>query len=157
MKHTMRLPHLFIRPHHFGITLTRLVVGSIWLAGATYNALVTWAMSDPYGWIADDSVIPLWRWFFTNVVERQPELWTALLIAGELLLGVLTLGRSRWAQFGLLGGAIFSVVLFSLGTPYTLMMGPYAVFLIWLSRHDAEDGVLHLLWPRHQPAREVGQ
>jgi hypothetical protein len=145
MAHATGSSHVLERPRDHANTLIRFLVGGIWVAGAAWNAFVTWSMTDPYSWLADDSVIPLWRWFFTDIVERQPDLWTALLIAGEVTLGLLTLGRNRWARMGLLGGALFSLLLFSLGTLYTLMMGPYALLLIWLSRHEHHRSVRDLM------------
>ncbi len=149
MAHATGSPQVFHRSHNHAQTLARLLVGGIWLAGAAWNTFVTVSMADPYGWLADDSVVPLWRWFFTDVVEQHPGMWTALLIAGELCLGLFTLGRGRRAQMGLLGGALFSMLLFSLGTPYTLMMGPYALLLLWLSRQEAREGLIDMLrWRR---------
>ena len=116
--------------------LTRLAVGLIWLGGAAFNLLVTWRMADPFGWLAEGSWLAPWRWFFGEVVGAHPAPWTALLIAGEIGLGVLTLGRGTRARLGLAAGALFSVFLFSLGTSYTLMMGPYALLLGWLARHE---------------------
>ena len=150
MAHATGTTHLLERPRHHTVTLLRLVAGGTWLAGAAWNAFVTWGMADPYGWLADGSVIPLWRWFFTDVVEQQPGMWTALLIAGEITLGLLTLGRDRRARLGLQGGALFSLLLFSMGTPYTLMMGPWAVLLYWLSRQETRhNSLLDLMRVHH--------
>ena len=124
-------------PHRRGLSgagVARTVVGTIWLAGAVFNALVTLRMEDPYGWIADESRLGVYRWFFGEVVGAHPAVWTVLLIAGEAALGVLTLARGGWATLGLVGGVLFSAFLFSLASPYTLMMGPYALLLAWLGR-----------------------
>jgi hypothetical protein len=132
----VRSTGVFHRPSLDLPTTLRIVVGLVWLAGAAWNLLVTWRMDDPYGWLADAARVAPWRWFFAEVVEAHRMLWTALLIMGETVLGVLTLGRRRWARLGLAAGALFSAALFSFGTPYTLMMGPYALLLAWLWRHE---------------------
>jgi hypothetical protein len=119
-----------------GIPIARIAVGGIWLAGAAFNAFVTRRMEDPYGWLADGSPVPIYRWFFGDVVGAHPTAWTVALAAGEATIGALTLCRGRWAQLGLAGGALFSALLFSLATPYTLVMGPYALFLAWLARQE---------------------
>lgn len=144
MIHSLASHRIWHRPHSAMLAFLRFVVGGIWLAGAAFNAFVTWSMSEPYAWLADDARTAPWRWFFRDVVAQQPEVWTALLIAGELTLGGLTLSRGRWAQAGLIGGVLFSVMLFSFGTAYTLMMGPYALLLYWLYRHDDRHSVLDL-------------
>lgn len=115
--------------------IARVVVGLIWLAGAAFNALVTLRMSDAFAWL-EESPVPVYRWFFGDVVGAHPAVWTVLLAFGELVLGVLTLARGGWARFGLAGGALFSALLFSLGTVYTLVMGPYALLLARLARWD---------------------
>lgn len=117
-----------------GVTIARVTVGGIWLAGAAWNALVTTRMDGPYEWLAEGSPIPLYRWFFGDVAGAHPTFWTLALAAGEATIGALTLSHGRWARLGLGCGALFSAFLFSLATPYTLIMGPYALFLTWLSR-----------------------
>lgn len=131
--------------------IARIAVGLMWLAGAAFNLLVTLRMANPFGWLADGSKVTAWRWFFGDVVETHLTwLWIALLIAGETALGVLTLARHGWARLGLAGGALFSVVLFSFGTSYTLMMGPYALLLAWLARYQYCRSVVDLLHGQHQ-------
>lgn len=116
--------------------IARIVVGLIWLAGAVWNLTVTLRMADPFGWLAEGSWFAPWRWFFGDIVQSRPAFWTVLLISGEAALGALTLARHGWARLGLAGGALFSIALFSFGTSYTLMMGPYALLLAWLARHQ---------------------
>ena len=131
--------------------IARIAVGLIWLAGAAFNLLVTWRLADPFGWLAEGSWFAPWRWFFGEVAGARPGFWIALLVAGEVTLGTLTLGRGRWARLGLAGGALFSIFLFSLGTTYTLMMGPYALLLAWLARHRFSHNALDLVrggWSR---------
>lgn len=63
-------------------------------------------------------------------------MWTIGLIAGEAALGILTLVCGRWGRTGLIGGALFSLFLFSLAVPYTLVMGGYALLLGWLAYRE---------------------
>lgn len=132
----MDLPRVRHRSGADGVAVARIAVGGVWLAGAAWNALVTRRMEDPYGWLADGSPVPVYRWFFGDVVSAHPTSWTMALAVGEASVGALTLRRGRWARLGLAGGALFSALLFSLATPYTLMMGPYALFLAWLARKE---------------------
>lgn len=118
-----------------GANTTRIVVGLIWLAGAAFNAFVTMRMAEPFGWLESSPVAP-YRWFFRDVVGPRPEPWTALLVAAEATMGILTMARGRWARLGLGLGALFSAFLFTLATPYTLVMGAYAALLAWLARKE---------------------
>jgi hypothetical protein len=86
--------------------------------------------------LAGDIPVPVYRWFFRDVAGSHPRPWTLALVAGEAMLGVLTLARGHWSRVGLVGGALFSLFLFSLGTVYTLMMGQYAALLGWLAKRD---------------------
>ena len=115
--------------------IARIAVGLIWLAGAAFNALVTMRMAEPFDWLESSPVAP-YRWFFRDVAGARPELWTALLVAAEATMGILTLARGRWARLGLGLGALFSAFLFTLATPYTLIMGAWATLLAWLARKD---------------------
>lgn len=116
--------------------VARIAVGLIWLAGAAFNALWTMRHLNLYQGFADDSPLAVYRWLFGDVVGAHPAVWTVLLVIGEAILGLLTLGKGRWAKLGLAGGAIWSALLFPLLWPYTLMMGPYALLLAWLARKD---------------------
>ena len=116
----------------------RFGVGLIWIAGAVFNAVWTLGNTSFLGdeGIARDAGLPIYRWFFGDVVSAAPVMWTLLLIAGELVLGALTLASGRSARLALWGGALWSLWLFPMLWPYTIMMGPYAAFLLWLARGD---------------------
>ncbi len=130
-------PHL--RSGARGLAIGRVAVGATWLAGAVFNLTVTRGMHDPYAWLAEGSAVPVYRWFFGDIVAANPTFWTVALALGEAALGVLTLAPGRLATIGLAGSAVASLFLFSLATPYTMMMGPYALFvllLLWAHRHS---------------------
>lgn len=118
------------------LPIARVVAGCIWLGGAVFNALVTSRLDAPYAWLADGSRVAGVRWFFGDIVAARPEAWTVALAIGEACLGGLTLSRGRRAWPGLAGGAAFSVLLFALVTPYTVVMGPYGLYLAWLAREQ---------------------
>jgi hypothetical protein len=117
-----------------------MVVGLIWIAGAVYNALWTLRHTEFFGdeGIARDATLPVYRWFFGDAVAAAPVAWTLVLIAGEVTIGVLTLGTGIRAKIGLWGGLLWSLWLFLMLWPYTIMMGPYALLPAWLLR-DAHD------------------
>lgn len=127
--------------------MLRFGVGLVWIAGAVFNAVWTLGNTSFLGdeGLAREASLPIYRWFFGDVVSAAPVIWTLLLIGGELALGALTLASGRAARFGLWGGALWSLWLFPMLWPYTIMMGPYAVILAWLARGDLRwsvpDGV----------------
>ena len=131
----MATTHVSIPAPSGWMHFSRLLIGVIWLAGAAFNALVTLRMTHAYEWL-EQSPIPIYRWFFRDIVAVRPVFWTVLLITGELLIGALTLARGGWAKLGLAGGALFSALLFSFASSYTIIMGPYAILLAWLSRKE---------------------
>ena len=96
---------------------------------------MTLRMSNPFEWL-EESRVRVYRWFFGDVVSAHPAFWIVLLVAGELALGLLTLAGGGWARPGLAGGALFSALLFSVGSVYTLIMGPYALLLAFLARRE---------------------
>jgi hypothetical protein len=59
--------------------------------------------------------IPFYRWFFTQVLARNPVPFILLLIAFETLVGVLTLSRGRWVKLGLGLGAAFCLLIAWIG------------------------------------------
>ena len=113
-------------------------------------------MDEPYIWI-EESPIPIHRWFFGDIVAGNPRFWTVVLVVAELLLGFLTLARRGWAKAGLIGGALFSLFLFTFAIPYTIMMGPYAVFLAWLARKEHRRSILEIgEFAKRRPAHSSG-
>ena len=118
-----------------GQRYARMLVGAIWLGGVFFNLVWTLRQSDPWVWL-EESPVPVYQWFFGDVVNRNPAAWTLALIAGEGALGVLTLSHGRRARIGLICGALFSAFLFSFALPYTVIMGGYALLLGWLARRE---------------------
>lgn len=115
--------------------LARNLVGATWLGGAIFNALWTVRQSNPWLWL-EESPLPIYEWFFGEVVGKNPAAWTIGLIVGEIALGVLTLAHGKWRQIGLICGALFSAFLFSLAVPYTLTMGGFVLLLGWLAHRE---------------------
>lgn len=137
-----------MQPASKPVDILRSVVGVIWLAGAVFNLAVTLQMNDPYVWIVEESCVAFWRRFFGEVVDENLLFWTVMLIIGEATLGVLTLARNGWAKAGLIGGAMFSAMLFFFGSVYTLVMGPYALLLVWLATHPFRRSIVDIVTRR---------
>ncbi|MDR7328342.1 hypothetical protein [Corynebacterium guangdongense] len=81
---------------------------------------VNWvlAMTKPHLFVglgADASLLPLYEWFFTDIIARAPQAVGILAGTGEIVLGVLMLAKGRWAALGLLGGIVFLLLITPLG------------------------------------------
>ncbi len=123
-----------------------MLIGATWLAGAAFN--VGWTLRNPDSVgsdLARNVTLPGYHWFFAEVVALHPRFWIVLLILGEAILGLMTLGKDRVAQVGLVGSALWSVCLFFLLWPYTLMMGAFAFVPAWLLRYEHRQSALDLL------------
>lgn len=127
-----------------GADVARMAVGLVWIAGALVNTIVTLRMAEPYAAFAGDAQLQSYRWFF-SIVSDHPRFWTVLLIAAELVLGVLTLSKGSRAKVGLIGSVAWSLWLFPLLWPYTLMMGPYALVPARLLRRGQDVSLLDLV------------
>lgn len=116
----------------------RMSIGTIWLAGASFNAFWTFRHASAFtDDLASAATFAVYRWFFGEVVAASPAFWIVMLIFGEFALGMLTLGGGTLARIGLAGSVLFSLFLFIIIWPYTLMMGMFALVALWLlrSRH----------------------
>jgi hypothetical protein len=110
----------------------RRSVALVWLGGAAVNAFWTVRNANFYGDFEELSPVPLIGRFFADVVSVHPVVWTWLLVAFEVGLGILMLGRGRLATLGVLGSTLWSGFLFFVAWPWTLMMGPYTLLNAWL-------------------------
>lgn len=77
----------------------------------------------------DTPLIPLYGWFFQNIVAPAPQLTGIFAAAGESALGLLILMGGRRAQVGLLGAIIFLILI----TPLGIWTLPNPVLAIWFS------------------------
>jgi hypothetical protein len=65
-----------------------------------------------------DPVVPLYAWFFANVVAAAPAAWGLAVVAFETAVGALLLGRGRAARWGVVGAVAFLIGITPLG-PWT--------------------------------------
>jgi hypothetical protein len=57
----------------------------------------------------NDAIVPLYRWFFENVVALAPPLFGLLAAAYEVAIALLMLSKGRYAKWGLIGGIVFLI------------------------------------------------
>ena len=100
-----------------------------------------------------NSFIPLYRWFFTEVLALYPVPFIFLLIGFETAVGVLTLSQGRWVKFGLGLGALFCLGIAWIG-PEGVWMPAVALAPLVLLRKDFPASVISMLRSRlAAPAR----
>lgn len=125
--------------------VTRGMIALGWIAGALYNATSTVRHPELLADMFATSPLPLYRWLFDTVAKPHLVFWTWMVVAGEMIIGILMLARGTWARLGLLGSMLWSAFLFPLSWPYTLMMGPYALLNAWLLRRTYDRSLLDAL------------
>lgn len=96
---------------------------------------------------ADAPLIPLYGWFFQNVVAPAPQIIGVLAAAGEIAVGLLILSGGRRAKLGLAGAIVFLIVITPLGI-WTLPNPVLAAGLAWLLTREHPRNMLQLF---HSP------
>jgi hypothetical protein len=95
---------------------TRLFVGFFFLLMAL-GVNLTMLLTDPNLYIMAGSaaLLPVYRWFFTQVLAIAPVPFVIALIVFEISVGVSILSRGKWVKYGLIAGALFSIGMAPLG------------------------------------------
>lgn len=122
--------------------------------------LMAWGVNFPmmlydptlYPLAGANAFIPLYRWFFTQVLALYPVPFILLLIGFETAVGVLTLSRGRWVKAGLVSGALFCLGIAWIGIEGVWMPAvaiaplvmvrqefPVSVLDLWRSRFSKAD------------------
>ena len=96
----------------------------------------------------NDALIPLYRWFFENVVAVAPPLF-GLLVAIALLM----LSKGRYVKWGLIGGIIFLIAITPLGV-WTLANPILAVATAYLLTKEYERSLPEMLRLTARPRRQ---
>src|SRR5215213_7329986 len=103
----------------------------------------------------NDAIIPLYRWFFENVVALAPPLFGLLAAAYEITIALLMLSKGRYARWGLIGGIIFLIGITPLGV-WTLANPVMAVAMAYLLTREYHRSLPEMLRSALRPGRERG-
>ena len=117
--------------------------------------LMAWGVNFPmmlydpalYPLAGANSFIPLYRWFFTEVLARYPVPFILMLIGFETAVGVLTLSQGRWVKLGLGLGALFCLGIAWIG-PEGVWMPAVAIAPLVMLRKDFTVSVIGMLRSR---------
>ena len=108
----------------------------------------------------NDALIPLYRWFFENIVAA-PSLFGLLAAAYEVAIALLMLSKGRYVKWGLIGSIVFLIAITPLGV-WTLANPILAVAMTYLLTKEYEWSLSETLrlparprrqqrWERRQP------
>jgi hypothetical protein len=92
----------------------------------------------------DDALIPLYRWFFEDVVALAPPLFGLLAAAYEVAIALLMLNRGERVKWGLIGGIVFLIGITPLGA-WTLANPVMALALALLLRKEYDRSFAQML------------
>lgn len=117
--------------------------------------LMAWGVNFPmmlydpmlYPLAGANSFIPLYRWFFTQVLALYPVPFILLLIAFETMVGALTLSQGRWVKMGLGLGALFCLGIAWIGIE-GVWMPTVAIAPLVMLRKDFHISTLSMLRSR---------
>ena len=90
-----------------------------------------------------NALLPLYRWFFSEVLARYPLPFVTALIFFETTLGILILSRGRAVRLGLIAASLFCLFLTPVGIEE--LTAPLLIFPFFLLlRADFPDPAVHL-------------
>ena len=100
----------------------------------------------------NDAIVPLYRWFFENVVALAPPFFGLLAAAYEMSIALLMLSGGRYAKWGLIGGIVFLVGITPLGV-WTLANPLLAAAMALLLRRDYDRSLPEMVRSSPGPSR----
>lgn len=92
----------------------------------------------------NDAIIPLYRWFFENVVALAPPLFALLAAAYEITIALMMLSKDKYVKWGLIGGIVFLIGITPLGV-WTLANPILALTLAYLLTREYDRSLLEML------------
>jgi hypothetical protein len=138
-----------------GTEVFRAVNGLYFLVMALgVNLFSTLRGSSVYSDMADLAVLRPYEWLLRDVIQPVATPFTLLLIAFEVTVALLMLGKARAVKPGLLAAIVFQLALIPGLGLYGLVNIPVAAGQVWLLRHDFDRTVPEVLgswWAAHRP------
>ena len=124
----------------------RVFVGLFFLIMAVgVNVVLVLVAPDQFVALGTDApVVPLYRWFFENVVALAPPLFGLLAAAYEITIALMMLAKGRYVKWGLIGGIVFIIAITPLGT-WTLGNPIMALALAYLLTKEYDRTFLEML------------
>jgi hypothetical protein len=130
----------------------RILVGIFFLIMALgVNVVLVLVAPDQFVVLGTDaSVVPLYRWFFENVVAVAPRVFGLLAAAYEITIAFMILSKGQYVRWGLIGGIAFLIGITPLGV-WTLGNPIMALALAVLLRREYARSLAEMLRLRARP------
>ena len=136
----------------------RILLGIFFLVMAIgVNVVLVMIAPDQFVAIGtDDALIPLYEWFFENIVVLAPPLFGLMAAAYEVTIALMMLSRGRFVKWGFIGGIVFLIGITPLNT-WTLINPILAAAMVILLRRDYDRSFVEMLHPVVAGGREVSR
>ena len=124
----------------------RIVAGLFFLAMAL-GVNLTLILVDVgfYVTYGSQALLPVYRWFFREVVALSPTFFALLLVVYEVTVGILMLNKGRYVQLGLAGGILFLLAITPLSLETLGNIG-MAAALTLLLRQEYDRTLIDMIW-----------
>ena len=121
---------------------TRIFIGVFFLIMAL-GVNGTFLFNDPgaYVQMGADALVPLYRWFFTEVMAAAPAPFVAALILYEAAAGLLILSKGKAVRIGLIMAAVFCVGVAGCGL-YAVTSPVFGLAIALLLRHSYDRSLV---------------
>src|SRR5829696_4441293 len=103
----------------------------------------------------NDALIPLYRWFFENVVALAPPLFGLLAAAYEITIALMMLSKDKHVKWGLIGGIVFLIGITPLGV-WTLANPVMSAAMAYLLTKEYHRSLPEMLRSALRPRRRRG-
>jgi hypothetical protein len=133
----------------------RIVAGLFFLAMAL-GVNLTLILVDVGFYVAygSQAFLPLYRWFFREIVALNPTFFAILLVVYEFTVGILMLNKGLYVRLGLAGGILFLLAITPLGLETLGNIG-MTVALALLLRQEYDRTLIDILWKPRALARAL--
>lgn len=126
----------------------RVLWGLVFIASSVVNLTVTLPNPDFYRTFAELTFFPFYRWLILNVAIPNATLITALVVAFEFAVGVMTLSKGRWVRWGLIGTGVWVVFIAPAMGWYTIWSPVFLIIPVFLMRYRYDRSLLGLVLRR---------
>ncbi len=100
----------------------------------------------------DAAIVPLYEWFFENVVAVAPPVFGVLAASYEIAIALMMLSREKYVKWGLIGGIVFLLGITPLGI-WTLANPILAIAMAYLLTKEYDRSLLEMLHLTTRPRR----
>ena len=130
----------------------RIFLGTFFLVMAIgVNVVLAFVAPDQFVALGtEEPLVPLYLWFFENVVALAPPVFGLLAAAYEITIALMMLSKGRYAKWGLIGGIVFLIGITPLGV-WTLANPIMALAMALLLRKEYDRSLPEMLHLTSRP------